>query len=180
MGDKTSRLRFSPAAVPGSCKNSCATPMGSSPLGPDSWAAKIEHPTEENNGGHAEVVEVVFDSERLSYRGLLEVFFQVHRPDLDEGVVGTLYRSEIFYTSLEQRAVAEEMIRDVDASRHWLGKTVTKISEAGQFWVMGPEDQDYLMRFPRDCKCSGDMNDHLVELSGQVHWLARRQGGLRV
>ena len=92
-----------------------------------------ENPTEKNNGGHAEVVEVVFDSERLSYRGLLDVFFQVHRPDLDEGVVGSLYRSEIFFTSPDQRRVAEETIRDVDASGHWLGKTVTKVSEAGVF-----------------------------------------------
>jgi len=92
-----------------------------------------ENPTEEDNGGQAEVVEVVFDPERLSYRGLLEVFFQVHRPDLDESIVGSLYRSEIFCTSPEQRRVAKEMIRDVDASGHWLGKTVTKISEASVF-----------------------------------------------
>jgi peptide-methionine (S)-S-oxide reductase len=111
-----------------------------------------ENPTEESSGGHAEVVEVVFDPERLSYRGLLAVFFQVHRPDLDEGIVGSLYRSEIFHTSPEQRKVAEEMVRDVDASGHWLGKTVTKISEAGVFWEMGPEDQDYLLRFPHGCK----------------------------
>ena len=90
-----------------------------------------DNPTEENDGGHAEVVEVIFDPERLSYRGLLEVFFLVHRPDLDVGVVGSIYRSEIFYTSPEQRRVAEAMIRDVDASRHWLGRTVTKVSPAG-------------------------------------------------
>ena len=89
---------------------------------------EIDNPTEEDNGGHAEVVEVVFDPARLSFRGLLEVFFQVHRADLDEGVVGSLYRSEIFYTSPEQRSVAEETIRDVDASGHWPGKTVTHLS----------------------------------------------------
>ena len=111
-----------------------------------------EHPSEEDDGGHAEVVEVVFDPDRLSFRGLLEVFFQVHRPDLDQGVVGSLYRSEIFCTSAEQRDVAEEMIRDVDASGHWLGRTVTRISDATVFWEMGPADQDYLLRFPRDCK----------------------------
>ena len=111
-----------------------------------------ENPTEENNGGHAEVVEVVIDPERLSFRGLLEVFFQVHRPDLGEGVVGSLYRSEIFCTSADQRRVAEEMIRDVDASGHWPGKTVTKLSDATVFWEMGPEDQDYFLRFPRGCK----------------------------
>jgi peptide-methionine (S)-S-oxide reductase len=111
-----------------------------------------ENPTEEEDGGHAEVVEVVFDPQRLSYRGLLEVFFQVHRPDLAEDIVGSLYRSEIFCTSQEQRTVAGEMIRDVDRSGHWLGKSVTEISEAGVFWEMGPEDQDYLLRFPRGCK----------------------------
>jgi peptide-methionine (S)-S-oxide reductase len=110
-----------------------------------------ENPTEEDDGGHAEVVEVVFDPERLSYRGLLEVFFQVHRPDLAEGLVGSLYRSEVFCTSVEQRRTAEEMIRDVDRSGHWLGKTVTRVSAAGTFWEMGPEDQDYLLRFPHGC-----------------------------
>ena len=111
-----------------------------------------DHPTEEDDGGHAEVVEVVFDPERLSYRGLLEVFFLVHRADLDVGVVGSIYRSEIFYTSVEQQRVAEAMIRDVDASRHWLGKTVTKISPAGVFWEETPENQNYLQRFPDGCK----------------------------
>ena len=112
---------------------------------------KTENPTEENSGGHAEVVEVVFDPERLSFRGLLEVFFQVHRADLAEDIVGSLYRSEIFCTSADQRRVAAEMIRDVDASGHWPGRTVTKISEATVFWPMPPEDQDYLLRFPRGC-----------------------------
>jgi peptide-methionine (S)-S-oxide reductase len=111
-----------------------------------------ENPTEGNYGGHAEVVEVVFDPERLSFRGLLEVFFQVHRADLAEGIVGSLYRSEIFYTRPEQRTVAEQMILDVDASGHWPGPTVTKISSAGEFWEMDPEDQDYLLRYPLGCK----------------------------
>jgi peptide-methionine (S)-S-oxide reductase len=110
-----------------------------------------DHPTEEHNLGHAEVVEVVFDPDRLSYRGLLEVFFQAHRADLDEGIVGSEYRSEIFCTSPEQRQVAEETIRDVAASGHWPGKPVTHLSEAAIFWEMEPEDQDYFVRFPRDC-----------------------------
>ena len=111
-----------------------------------------DNPTEENNLGHAEVVEVVFDPARLSYRGLLEVFFQAHRADLDEDIVGSEYRSEIFYSSPEQRRVAEETIRDVAASGHWPGKPVTTLSEAAIFWEMEPEDQDYFQRFPRDCK----------------------------
>jgi peptide-methionine (S)-S-oxide reductase len=111
-----------------------------------------DNPTEEDNIGHAEVVEVIFDPAQLSYRGLLEVFFQVHRADLDESIVGSPYRSEIFVTSPEQRRVAEEMIRDVDASGHWPGTTATRVSEATVLWEMGPEDQDYLLRFPHDCK----------------------------
>ena len=107
-----------------------------------------ENPTEEKPQGHAEAVEVVFDPERLSYRELLEYFFQVHRADLGEDLVGSIYRSEIFYTSEEQRRVAEETIADVDASGHWLGKTMTEISEAGRFWEDPPESQDHLLRFP--------------------------------
>ncbi len=83
---------------------------------------------------------------------LLEVFFQAHRADLDEAIVGSEYRSEIFYTSPEQRAVAEEIIRDVDASGHWPGKTVTRLSEAVTFWEMAPDDQDYFLRFPVGCR----------------------------
>jgi peptide-methionine (S)-S-oxide reductase len=107
-----------------------------------------DNPTEENPQGHAEAVEVVFDPERLSYRDLLEYFFQVHRADLGEDLVGSIYRSEIFYMSEEQRRVAEQTIADVDASGHWLGKTVTEISEAGRFWEDPAENQDYFHRFP--------------------------------
>lgn len=107
-----------------------------------------ENPTERDNGGHAEVVEVVFDPQRLTFRGLLDWFFLLHRADLDEAVVSSLYRSEIFCTSPEQRKVAAEAIRDVDASHHWPGRTVTRISDATRFWAMPPEDQDYLQRFP--------------------------------
>jgi peptide-methionine (S)-S-oxide reductase len=107
-----------------------------------------ENPSEEHPGGHAEAVEVVFDPERISYRQLLEYFFQVHRADLGEDLVGSIYRSEIFYKSEEQRQVAEETIGDVDASGHWLGRTVTKVSEAARFWEDPPKDQDYFLRYP--------------------------------
>jgi peptide-methionine (S)-S-oxide reductase len=110
-----------------------------------------ENPTQENTGGHAEAVEVTFDPERLSYRELLEYFFMVHRADLGEDVVGTGYRSEIFYTSEEQRVVAEETIRRVDASGHWPGKAVTRVSKAGRFLPEAPEQQDYFQRFPAGC-----------------------------
>jgi peptide-methionine (S)-S-oxide reductase len=110
-----------------------------------------ENPTEESNSGHAEAVEVTFDPERISYRDLLTFFFQVHRPDLGEGLVGSSYRSEIFYTSDEQRRVAEETIPDVDASGHWPGKVVTKITEAGTFWEAEADEQDWFQRYPNGC-----------------------------
>ena len=110
-----------------------------------------DNPTEEDNYGHAEAVKVTFDPELLSYRDLLEFFFLVHRPDLDEGIVGSGHRSEIFYTSDEQRKVAEQTISDVDASGHWPGKVVTKIREAGLFWEAETGDQDYLQRYPDGC-----------------------------
>jgi peptide-methionine (S)-S-oxide reductase len=110
-----------------------------------------ENPTEESPGGHAEAVEVVFDPERLSYRELLEFFFQAHRPDLGEDVVGSGYRSEIFCTTGEQRRLAEETIADVNASGHWPGKATTQVSEAGTFWEAAPEDQDRLQRYPDSC-----------------------------
>ena len=106
-----------------------------------------ENPTDKNNVGHAEAVKVTFDPDRLSYRELLEYFFMVHRADLGEDVVGTGYRSEIFYASEEQRVVAEETIRDVDASGHWPGKVVTRVSKAGRFWEEAPKQQGVLQRF---------------------------------
>ena len=110
-----------------------------------------DSPTEENPQGHAEAVEVVFDPEQLSYRDLLEWFFSVHRPDLGEDLVGSSTRSEIFYSTDQQRTVAEETLRDVDASGHWPGKVVTKVSEAGPFREAVAEDQDALQRYPDAC-----------------------------
>jgi len=109
-----------------------------------------DHPTADNHPGHAEAVEVVFDPEHTSYRDILEFYFQIHRPDLGEGSVGSDYRSEIFYLSDEQRRVAEETIVDGDAARIWPGKAVTKISQAGRFWETEAEDQEYLRKYPDD------------------------------
>src|SRR5215470_16842449 len=107
-----------------------------------------DNPTADHHPGHAEAVEVVFDPEHTSYRDILEFYFQIHRPDLGEGSVGSDYRSEIFYLSDEQRRVAEETIVDGDAARIWPGKAVTKISQAGRFWETEAEDQEYLRKYP--------------------------------
>ena len=109
------------------------------------------NPTYRNHPGHAEAVEIVFDPERISYRDILEFFFQIHDPttkDRQGNDIGSSYRSEIFYTSDEQRQVAEDTIADVDASGLWPGKVVTEVSEAVPFWEAEPEHQDYLQRYP--------------------------------
>jgi peptide-methionine (S)-S-oxide reductase len=109
-------------------------------------------PVDGNCGDHAETTEVVFDPVRLTFRGLLEVYFQVHRPDLGANIVGSQYRSEIFYTTSDQRSVALETIADVEASGYWPGKPTTRVSEASQFWPDPLEEQHYLARFPHGCK----------------------------
>jgi peptide-methionine (S)-S-oxide reductase len=106
------------------------------------------NPTAGHHPGHAEAVEVIFDPERTSYRDILEFFFQIHRPDLGEGHVGSDYRSEIFYTSGQQRQIAEDTIAAADDSGMWPGRVVTKISEAGPFWEAETEDQNYLQHYP--------------------------------
>ena len=116
----------------------------------------IPNATYRNHEGHAEAVEIVFDPERISYRDILESFFQMHDPttmNRQGNDTGTSYRSEIFYTTDEQRQVAEETIADIDASGLWPGKVVTAVSEAGPFWEAEPEHQDYLQKNPNGYTC---------------------------
>jgi peptide-methionine (S)-S-oxide reductase len=110
-----------------------------------------DNPTDENHPGHAEAVEIIFDPERISYRELLEFFLQIHRPDLGKPLVGSDYRSEIFYTSDEQRQIAEDTIVDLDAAGIWPGKVVTEVSKACPFWEAAAEDQNYLQHYPNRC-----------------------------
>jgi peptide-methionine (S)-S-oxide reductase len=116
----------------------------------------VEHATYRNHEGHAEAIEIVFDPARISYRDLLEFFFQIHDPTTKNrqgNDVGTSYRSAIFYTSDEQKRVAEDTIADVDASGLWPGKVVTEVTAAGPFWEAEPEHQDYLERYPNGYTC---------------------------
>ena len=116
----------------------------------------LPNATYRNHGTHAEAIEVVFDPARLSYRELLEYFFQIHDPstqDRQGNDVGVSYRSAIFYLSDEQRQTAEDTIADVDASGLWPGRAVTEVREAGPFWEAEPEHQDYLLRNPGGYSC---------------------------
>jgi peptide-methionine (S)-S-oxide reductase len=116
----------------------------------------VANATYRNHEGHAEAIEIIFDPQKLSYRKLLEFFFQVHDPTTKNrqgNDVGTSYRSAIFYTTEEQKRVAQETIADVDASGLWPGKVVTEIKPAAEFWEAEPEHQDYLERIPNGYTC---------------------------
>jgi peptide-methionine (S)-S-oxide reductase len=116
----------------------------------------VPNATYRNHGTHAEAVEIIFDPEKISFRQILEVFFQIHDPttrDRQGNDVGKSYRSAIFYTSENQKAIAEQTIKEVNASGLWPAKVVTEVSEAGDFWEAEPEHQDYLQRIPHGYTC---------------------------
>ena len=116
----------------------------------------VPNATYRNHGSHAEAIEIEFDSEVISYRDILACFFQIHDPstiDRQGNDRGVSYRSEIFYTSDEQKAVAEQVIKDVDASELWPGPVVTGVTEASEFWEAEIEHQDYLERIPHGYTC---------------------------
>ena len=116
----------------------------------------VPNATYYNHAGHAEAIEIVFDPEKISYRDLLEFFFQIHDPSTKNrqgNDVGASYRSAIFYTNDSQKVIAEDTIADVDASGLWPGKVVTEVVPAGPFWEAEPEHQDYLERYPHGYTC---------------------------
>ncbi len=116
----------------------------------------VPNATYRNHGDHAEAIEILFDPAKVSYRQLLEFFFQIHDPSTRNrqgNDIGRSYRSAIFYTDDEQKRVALDTIADVDASGLWPGKAVTEVVPAGPFWQAEPEHQDYLERYPNGYTC---------------------------
>ena len=116
----------------------------------------VPNATYRNHGTHAEGIEVIFDADTLSYRDLLELFFQIHDPttlNRQGNDIGLSYRSAIYYVDGAQKAVAEDTIADVNASGLWPGKVVTEVEPVGDFWEAEPEHQDYLERVPNGYTC---------------------------
>jgi len=116
----------------------------------------VANATYQNHGSHAEGTEIEFDPGTISYRKLLEFFFQIHDPTTENRQgrdLGTAYRSAIFYIGDSQKAVAEDTIFDVNASGLWPGKVTTVLQPAGDFWEAEPEHQDYLERIPDGYTC---------------------------
>jgi peptide-methionine (S)-S-oxide reductase len=116
----------------------------------------VPNATYRNHGTHAEAVEIIFDPTKISYRDILEFFFQIHDPTTKNrqgNDIGMSYRSAIFYETEEQKRVAEDTIADVEASGLWPGKVVTELKPVGPFWQAEPEHQDYLQRIPNGYTC---------------------------
>ncbi|TNE41911.1 MAG: peptide-methionine (S)-S-oxide reductase [Alphaproteobacteria bacterium] len=116
----------------------------------------VPHATYRNHGTHAEAIEVMFDPSVLSYRALLEFFFQIHDPttvNRQGNDLGMSYRSAIYFGSDAQHQVALDTIEDVNASGLWPGQVVTEVAPVGDFWEAEPEHQDYLERFPNGYTC---------------------------
>ncbi|MEO0774095.1 MAG: peptide-methionine (S)-S-oxide reductase MsrA [Pseudomonadota bacterium] len=116
----------------------------------------VPNATYRNHGTHAEGLEVIYDPEQITYRKLLEVFFQIHdptTPNRQGNDRGPSYRSAIYYVDEDQKAVAEDTIADVNASGLWPGKVVTDVEPVGDFWEAEPEHQDYLQRIPNGYTC---------------------------
>ncbi|MBT8412104.1 MAG: peptide-methionine (S)-S-oxide reductase MsrA [Octadecabacter sp.] len=116
----------------------------------------VANATYRNHGTHAEGIEVIFDPTQMTYRRLLEFFFQIHdptTPNRQGNDRGMSYRSAIYYVDDAQKAVAIDTIKDVDASGIWPGKVVTELEPVGDFWEAEPEHQDYLERIPHGYTC---------------------------
>lgn len=116
----------------------------------------VENATYKNHGTHAEAIEVVYNPEKISYRRLLEFFFQIHDPTTENrqgNDRGMSYRSAIYYADEAQKAVALDTIADVNASGLWPDRVVTELEPVGAFWEAEPEHQDYLERIPNGYTC---------------------------
>ena len=126
---------------------------------------EIPNATYKNHGNHAEAIEINFDPEELSYRKLLEYFFQIHDPttrNRQGNDIGTSYRSAIFYSSEKQRDTALELIAEMDASGKWPGKVVTEVVPEVEFWNAEKEHQDYLQKNPYGYTCHFERADWVL------------------
>ena len=116
----------------------------------------VPNATYRNHGTHAEGIEILFDPSQISFRQILEFFFQIHDPttlNRQGNDVGMSYRSAIYYVDDAQKDMALKTIEDVNASGLWPGRVVTEVEPVGPFWDAEPEHQDYLERFPNGYTC---------------------------
>lgn len=112
--------------------------------------------THDSKSGHAEAIEIIYDSSVLSTRRLLHFFFQIHDPttlNRQGNDIGTQYRSAIFYADDAQKNIAEQVIAEVDASGKWPSKVATTLEPLGVFYEGEEYHQDYLEKNPEGYTC---------------------------
>ncbi len=115
-----------------------------------------ENPTYENHPGHAEALMVTYDSEKISYKRILDFFFCIHNPttlNQQGNDIGTSYRSAIFYQTEEEKEEAENFIEIVNNSGKWQNKVVTSLEKFDRFWPAETYHQDYLQKNPGGYTC---------------------------
>lgn len=117
---------------------------------------KNENPTFDNCPGHAEALEIEYDPEKISYKRILDFFFQIHNPttlNQQGNDIGTMYRSAIFYQNEEEKKTALEMIDIVNESERWPNPVVTSLEPFTRFWRAEEYHQDYLQKNPGGYTC---------------------------
>lgn len=117
---------------------------------------KVANPTYENHEGHAEAVEIEYDTEKTSYKKLLDFFFQIHNPttlNQQGNDRGTSYRSAIFYENEQEKKEAEDFIDIVNKSKRWKNPVVTTLEPLTKFYPAEEYHQDYLEKNPGGYTC---------------------------
>lgn len=116
----------------------------------------VKNPTYENHDGHAEAVAIEYDTEKTSYRSLLDFFFQIHDPttlNRQGDDIGTSYRSAIFYANEDEKKEAENFIDIVNRSKRWTDPVATTLEPLGEFYPAEEYHQDYLQKNPGGYTC---------------------------
>jgi peptide-methionine (S)-S-oxide reductase len=117
---------------------------------------KNDNPTYGNHPGHAEGIELTYDTDLTSFREILDYFFRIHNPttiDQQGNDMGSSYRSTIFIQNEEEQKVAEEVIAIVNDSGRWESDVVTTLEPFSTFWPAEPNHQDYLVKQPNGYTC---------------------------
>ena len=124
-----------------------------------------QHPTYEDHEGHAEVLEIEYNTEKTSYTNILDFFFRVHDPttlNRQGNDLGTSYRSVIFYNNDLEKEKAEEFIKIVNKSGKWNNPVVTALEPFEKFYLAEDYHQNYLQKYPNGYTC------HFVRLGSYL------------
>lgn len=114
------------------------------------------NPTYDNHPGHAEGIEITYDTTKTNFKEILDYFFRIHNPttvNQQGNDIGSSYRSAIFYQSEAEKQIAEEVIAIVNQSNRWKGKVVTTLEPYTKFWPAEDYHQDYLVKNPNGYTC---------------------------